>query len=180
MWEITSFTCLDIQKYLLQLKISMEWEKCIVRPTSTAQNNLSEKNNNWGKSTISKVWLTRETAWNWTVTWEMGNFPSDNWELKIDCQLTNWICGLKIILEFLNFFFSNFQHYAIKSNKINWQTQILNWWRSWNVYSWQLGSPNQTLDNVYRQKELDSLQDYIQRNSITRESMPAIHPSSRG
>ena len=55
MWEITSFTCLDIQKYLLQLKISMEWEKCIVRPTSTAQNNLSEKNNNWGKSTISSV-----------------------------------------------------------------------------------------------------------------------------
>ena len=37
--------------------------------------------------------------------------------------------------------------------------------------NWQLGSPNQTLDNVYRQKELDSLQDYIQRNSITRESM---------
>ena len=35
----------------------------------------------------------------------MGIFLSDNWELKIYCQLKNWILCLKIIVEFLFLFF---------------------------------------------------------------------------
>ena len=30
------------------------------------------------------------------INWEMEIFLSDNWELKIYCQLANWISGLKL------------------------------------------------------------------------------------